>query len=107
MAIIEWVVWALACVVLLSFLLAALFQRDSGIRSHHMRHCLLLIAGLVITVITDVSKLHLLWWVPVTFFLNIVLSNMFLALRIKRGLRDLENQRRDKFEEKEKNGVQA
>ncbi len=98
MAIIEWVVWALACVVLLSFLLAALVQRDSGLRGHHMRHCLLLIAGLVITVITDVSKLHLLWWVPVTFFLNIVLSNIFLALRIKRGLRDLENQRRDKFE---------
>ena len=107
MAIIEWVVWALACVVLLSFLLAALVQRDSGLRSHHTRHCMFLIAGLVITVITDVSKLHLLWWVPVTFFLNIVLSNMFLALRIKRGLRDLENQRRDKFEEKEKKRVQS
>jgi len=98
MAIIEWIVWALACVVLLSFLLAALVQRDSGLRSHHMRHCLLLIAGLVITVITGVSKLHLLWWVPVTFFLNMVLSSTLLALRLKRGLRDLENQRRDKFE---------
>jgi len=85
-AIIEWVIWAIACVFLLSFLLAALSQRDPGMRSHHMRYCLLLVPGLLITAITPVSKLHLLWWVPVAFFLNMMLSNTLLSLRLKRGL---------------------
>jgi CHASE2 domain-containing sensor protein len=97
MAIIEWVVWAIACVFLLSFFLAALSQHDSGLRSHHMRHCLLLVPGLLITVITPISKFHLLWWVPVTFFLNILLSNILLSLRLKRGLRNFEKLQRDKF----------
>jgi len=90
MAIIEWVIWAIACVFLLSFFLAALFQHDPGIRSHHMRHCLLLVPGLLVTVITPISKFHLLWWVPVTFFLNMLLSNMLLSLRLKRELRNFE-----------------
>lgn len=90
MAIIEWVIWAIACVFLLSFFLAALYQHDPGIRSHHMRYCLLLAPGLLVTVITPISKFHLLWWVPVTFFLNLLLSNIILSLRLKRGLRNFE-----------------
>ena len=97
MAIFEWVVWAIACVILLSFSLAALSQHDSGLRNHHIRHCLLLVPGLLITVITPISKLHLLWWVPVTFFLNILLSNIITFLRLKRGLRDFEKRKHDKF----------
>jgi len=90
MAIIEWVIWAIACVFLLSFFLAALYQHDPGIRSHHMRYCLLLALGLLVTAITPISKFHLLWWVPVTFFLNLLLSNIILSLRLKRGLQNLE-----------------
>ena len=93
MAIIEWVIWAIACVVMLSFFLAALFQRDPVMRSYHMRNCLLLVIGLLVTVITPISKLHLLWWVPVTLFLNPLLSNMLLSLRLKRGLSNLEKRR--------------
>jgi len=95
MEIAEWIVWAIACIVLLSFFLAALAQRDSGIRSHHMRHCLLLAPGILITIITPISKLHLLWWVPVTFFLNLLLSNLLLSLRLKRGLRDFEKRQHE------------
>jgi len=97
MAIFEWVVWAIACAILMSFFLAALSQRDPGLRNHHMRHCLLLGTGLLITVITPMSKLHLLWWVPVTFFLNMLLSNILISLRLKRGPRNLEKQLHDKF----------
>jgi len=93
MAIIEWVIWAIACVFLLLFFLAALFQHDPVIRSYHMRNCLLLVPGLLVTVITPISKLHLLWWVPVTFFLNGLLSTMLLSLRLKRGLSKLEKRR--------------
>jgi len=95
MAIIEWVIWAIACVFLLSFFLAALFQHDPVIRSYHMRNCLLLVPGLLVTVITPISKFHLLWWVPATFFLNLLLSNILLFSRLKRGLRNFEKQQRE------------
>jgi len=95
MAIVEWVIWAIACVFLLSFFLAALFQHDPGIRSHHMRHCLLLVPGVLVTAITPIPKFHLLWWVPVTFFLNMLLSTILLSLRLKRGLRNFEERRRE------------
>jgi len=95
MAIIEWVIWAVACFLLLSFFLAALFQHDPLIRSYHMRYCLLLVPGLLVTVITPVSKFHLLWWVPVTFFLNTLLSTMLLSFRLTRGLRNLKKRRRE------------
>lgn len=90
MAIVEWVIWGIACVFLVSFFLAALFQRDPGIRSHHMRHCLLLAPGLVLTVVTPISKLHLIWWVPATFFLNMLLLNILLSFRLKSSLRHSE-----------------
>lgn len=83
MTVFGWIVWALACVVLLSFLLAALSSKDSGLRAHHMRHSLLLIAGVTITAITQISKLHLLWWVPLTFFLNQALSMVLIGKKLQ------------------------
>ena len=55
-----------------------------------MRNCLLLVSGLLVTVITPISKLHLLWWVPATFLLNTLLSTMLLSWRLRRGLPSLE-----------------
>jgi len=96
MAIIEWIVWAIACVFFLSFILASLSQRDPGLRGHHMRHSLLIFIGLLITIITPLSKLHLLWWVPVTFFFNMLLSNILVYFRLKRHTRNLDIERKDK-----------
>lgn len=48
-----------------------------------MRHSLLLIAGVTITAITQISKLHLLWWVPLTFFLNQALSMVLLGMKVQ------------------------
>ena len=83
MIVFGWIVWALACVVLLSFLSAALSSKDSGLRAHHMRQSLLLIAGVTITAITQISKLHLLWWVPLTFFLNQALSMVLITKKLQ------------------------
>lgn len=93
MTIIEWIIWAIACVFLLLFFLAALSQHDPVIRSLHMRYCLLLAPGLLVTVMTPISKFHLLWWVPVSFFLNMLLSTILLSLRLTRGLRNFEKRR--------------
>lgn len=60
-----------------------------------MRYCLLLVPGLLVTVITPISKFHLLWWVPATFFLNLLLSNILLLSHLKRGLRNFEKQQRE------------
>lgn len=97
MVIFEWVVWAIACVFLLSFLLAGLSQRDPGLRSHHMRYCLLILPGLLVTIIIPLSKLHLLWWVPVTFFLNMLLSNVLVFFRLKRHMRNFEKEQQNKL----------
>ncbi len=98
MVIFEWSVWSIACVFLLSFLLAGLSQRDPGLRSHHIRYCLLIFSGLLVTIITPLSKLHLLWWVPVTFFLNMLLSNVLVSFRLKRHMRNFEKEQQTKFE---------
>ena len=93
MAIAEWIIWGIACIVLLSFIGAAITTRDSGLRRHHTQHCFLITIGLLVTLITPMSKLHLLWWVPVTFFINMLLSNFLMASRLKRGLREFEKHR--------------
>lgn len=93
MAIFGWVIWAIACVVLFSFILAALSTHDTGLRRHHYQHCLLLTIGLIITILIPISKLHLLWWVPITFALNMLLSSTIISLRLKRGMRNFEKQR--------------
>jgi hypothetical protein len=93
MIIAEWIVWGIACIVLLTFIGAALTTRDSGLRRHHTQHCFLLTIGLVVTIITPMSKLHLLWWVPITFVINMLLSNLFTVGRFNKGLREFEQQR--------------
>ena len=98
MVIFGWIVWGIACVFLLSFILAALYQRDLGLRAHHWRHCLLLALGLTITIVTHISKLHLIWWVPVTFGINQMLSMIIMSSRIKRGTREFEKHQRNKFQ---------
>ncbi len=83
MIVFEWIVWGVACLIFLSFVLAAFSSRDSGLRAHHVRHSLLIAVGLVITFITQMSKLHLLWWVPVTFILNQMLSMALLRTKMR------------------------
>lgn len=92
MVFIEWVIWAVTCVTLLSFILAALSAFDPELRSYLWRQCLLLSFGLIITSLTTISKLHLLWWVPSTFILNIILFMIITSFRLGVNMRNFEKQ---------------
>lgn len=92
MVIVGWIIWAITCVFLLTFLLSALSRRDPGFRNHHLRFSVLLLVGLLITVLTSFSKLHLLWWIPVAFVVNMLLSNLLLFVRFKIGMNKVEKQ---------------
>ena len=68
MTIFGWFVWALTC---LAFVMAVMDifdgRRIVRIASRMISVCL--IAALVTTAATDISKFHLLWFVPVVFFI--------------------------------------
>jgi len=81
-AVFGWVIWAITCVILVSFILATLSTRNSGPHNNHLRYCLLLVLGLIITILMPISKLHLLWWVPVTFFVNLLLSEVLTIIML-------------------------
>ena len=90
MVIFEWVIWAITCVIFLSFILAALSAFDPELRSYLWRQCLLLSLGLVMTNLMAISKLHLLWWVPITFILNIMLFMVIAYFRLLIAMRNFE-----------------
>ena len=88
MLVFGWIVWGITCILLLTFLLAAITQRDRGLRNHHLRFCGLLFVGILVTSITHIYKLHLLWWVPLTFILNqFILMPLIYFFHIRRGLK--------------------
>jgi len=79
MYFIRWFVWAAALAIFISQLVL-IFRRDPGVRRLAMKFAFLIAIGLAVTVLTNLSKLHLLWWVPLAFFINLV----FLAADINR-----------------------
>ena len=76
---IRWFVWGTALAIFISQLIF-IFHRDRALRRLAMRVAFLIAIGLAVTALTDFSKLHLLWWVPLVFFINFV----FLAADINR-----------------------
>jgi hypothetical protein len=81
MNIIGWLVWGLACLILVTQLPSA-FHSDGGIARLARRFCLFIIVGLAVTAFLDVSKLHLLWWIPVTYFLNLALFSWSMNRKV-------------------------
>jgi hypothetical protein len=79
MYFIRWFVWGSALAIFISQVVF-IFHRDPGKRRLAMRFAFLIAIGLAVTVFTNISKLHLLWWVPLVFFINLV----FLAADINR-----------------------
>jgi hypothetical protein len=72
-------VWGAALAIFISQLVF-IFHRDPGFRRLAMRFAFLIAIGLAVTALTNISKFHLLWWVPLAFFINLV----FLAADINR-----------------------
>ena len=69
MNIIEWFVWGIAVLILIAYV-PLYFHRDPLIGRLFKGFAVLIAIGLVVTIFTKFSKLHLLWWVPVSFILK-------------------------------------
>ena len=79
MYFIRWFVWGVALAIFIAQLVF-IFHRDPGLRRLAKRFAFLIAIGLAVTALTNISKLHLLWWVPLVFFINLV----FFAADINR-----------------------
>ena len=79
MSFIRWVVWGTALAIFISQFIF-IFRRDPAKRRLAMKFAFLIAIGLAVTFFTNISKLHLLWWVPLAWFINLV----FLVADINR-----------------------
>ena len=79
MYFIRWFVWGVALAIFIAQLVF-IFHSDPGSRRLAKRFAFLIAIGLAVTALTNISKLHLLWWVPLGFFINLV----FFAADINR-----------------------
>lgn len=70
--ILGWVVWGLSCLVMLANIGVSLSSRDASARWLAGRYAFLVGLGLTITAAPEISKLHLLWWLPAAFAINMV-----------------------------------
>lgn len=67
MNIIGWSIWGLACLVFVMFVKDS-FDACRIVRITTRMISVCLLAALITTATTEISKLHLVWFVPVVFF---------------------------------------
>lgn len=77
----EWVVWGIAMLLGFAFLMNR--HKDGGVALLSRRYAILVLAGALITFVTDISKFHLLWWMPIAYFLNMYLFTIIVQLKMK------------------------
>jgi hypothetical protein len=83
MNIIEWIVWGIAVLVLL-FFVPFYFHPRVLLGRQFKIFALLILIGLVLTVCTQLSKLHLLWWIPLSYILKDLIFYADLQWRFNR-----------------------
>ena len=83
MNIIEWIVWGIAVLVLLIFVPMYFHTRPLLGRQFKI-FAFLMVIGLVLTISTQLSKLHLLWWIPLSFILKDLIFYADLQWRFNR-----------------------
>ena len=86
MNIIEWIVWGIGVLALIMFIPMCL-HRETLIGRMFKIFATLIIIGLVITILTQLSKLHLLWWIPLSFILKDLIFHADLQWRFNRVLK--------------------
>jgi len=69
MNIIEWFIWGIGVLILIAYV-PLYFHRDPLIGRLFKGFAFLIAIGLVVTLFTQHLKLHLLWWIPVSFVLK-------------------------------------
>ena len=89
MNILGWIIWGLFCTFAALFLLGDLLT-DSRSRLKWMMEFVMLIGvatGLCITAIWNVSKFHLLWFVPLSCFLSMGIARFFWSIGLNRCIK--------------------
>lgn len=82
MTIIGWSIWGLSCLVFLLFA-KDIFDGRTLVRIATRMISVCLFIGLVTTAATDISKLHLLWFIPVTFFVCRGIAGSIISNRVR------------------------
>lgn len=77
----EWVVWGFALFLGFAFLMNR--HKDGGVILLSRRYAILVLVGVLVTFAIDISKLHLLWWMPVAYFLNMYLITIIFQHKMK------------------------
>jgi hypothetical protein len=94
MNIIEWIVWGIGVLVLIIFI-PMYFHREPLIGRMFKIFATLIIIGLVITLFTQLSKFHLLWWIPLSFILKDQIFHADLHWRFKRFANRMDREREE------------
>lgn len=83
MNIIEWIIWVIGVLVLLFFV--PFYFHPRPLFGHLFKiFAFLIVLGLILTAFTQLSKLHLLWWIPLSFILTILIFHDELQWRFNR-----------------------
>ena len=81
MTVASWVVWGTGLLYCIVFFFTR--HQDGGVVMLSRRYAVLLAIGLIVTLFTDVSKLHLLWWAPLAYPLNLMLFAATTRMRMR------------------------
>lgn len=76
-----WVVWGVGLLYCIVFFLIP--HQDRGVTMLQRRFAVLLAIGLIVTLFANVSKLHLLWWAPLAYSLNVLLFTVATEIKTR------------------------
>lgn len=88
MNILGWIVWSFALLICIAHILLS-FHSDPGVGRLARRFAVLVAIGLVVTAFTTISKLHLLWWVPTAFVLNMFIFATITRTRVGKTVKQM------------------
>lgn len=88
MTVVGWIVWSLVLILCIAQILLS-FHRDRGVGTLAGRFAALLAIGLIGTLFTGFSKLHLLWWVPLAHFLNMFVYTAVFRSRVDKAVKQI------------------
>ena len=70
MQILYWIVWGIT-IVIAALQIPLMREEGKGVRILAIRFFVLLLIGTFTTLLPSVSKLNLLWWIPLCYLINI------------------------------------
>lgn len=92
--ILGWVVWGVVALFTLAHWESKFKNRDGGVRILAGRCAFLFTVALVVTVVTPISKLHLIWACPVLYMGSMMLTGMLMQGNMQRAMSRMEAESR-------------